>query len=251
MSSRPKAWEMRSLNSVRLRTTNPVVKIRTGSDEGQGHHFAGTQAPVVKDLPLTEFEKSMQQLEHSDREFHAAEILSKLEDNYKLERESIYQSGYDAGMTAGKQELEAQYREDVRALELLIDEIRESRWRLRKDAELSLMQLVIQVAERVINNELQTNPSAIDSVLKEALSYVQENELVSITVNPEDYQYINEQSSLPDSLPEGIRIKQDSSLKRGGCILETNMETVDAKVGTKLEQIAAQLFTHLPDSEGE
>lgn len=241
---------MKSLSKVRLGTPESVVSIRAGSsspDRASG----GSTGGMRNDLPLTEFERSMHELQQAEEDSPLDNILSQLEHNYKSERESIYQSGYNAGVEAGRAEVEKQYQEETQAVGSVVRKLQEERWRLRKDAELSLMHLVVQISERVLNHELETTPSLIENILHEAMAYIQENELLEVTLHPADYTYIEEQSEVLEALPDGVRLKRDASIQRGGCILQTNMETIDARLETKLEQIADQLFMNLPDTEDE
>lgn len=243
---------MKSSTNIRLGTNAPVKGISC-KDNGVssvdtdpfGDGLSGNE------LPLTDFERSMNQLHSSEDTTNLSSIIGQLENNYKSEREKIYQSGYQAGVEAGQQELERQYGHRLQSMDSIVNALKEDQWRLRKEAELSVLNLALQIAERVIQTEIQLDRSKIENVVEEALDYVQREELVKIILNPADYQYIDENSNLLNKLPADVKIESDNSLMQGGCVLQTNLETVDASVERKLKELATQLYTKLPESEDD
>jgi len=237
----------KSSNKIVLGTTQSVQGIRCkGSvEQRQGSN----SVPQDDQLPLTDFEKSMNQLHTTEDDSAIDSIIDQLETNYKSEREIIYQSGYKAGLEEGKQQIQQEAGLQFSALDTIIQTLKENQWRLQKEAELSVLNLAIKIAERVINSEIQTDRTKLNNVIQEALQYVQHDELVKIRLNPTDYAYISEDSEILDRLPADIRIEQDNSLSQGGCVLQTTLETVDASVERKLEELTTQLYTNLSESD--
>ncbi|MBD3273864.1 MAG: hypothetical protein GF372_01060 [Candidatus Marinimicrobia bacterium] len=252
LSSKPVvAAEKISLDSLKLQTVRKVVGISCDSGVIKSSEMIrGEENDEFSDLPLTDFEKNMQRLQHvDDGEQTYTSIIQRLEDNYTQERESIYQSGYKAGIEAGRQESEQRYRKDLQAFESLIHEIKESRWRLRKEAELSMLQLVVQIAERVIATSISIDESKILDIIREAMQMTNESEITKITLNTEDYEYVLERSELLNELPESVELVKDRTVTRGGCIIGTNMETIDARIETKLNQLTEELYINMTDQE--
>ncbi len=207
------------------------------------------QAHGYDDLPLSEFERSMAKLQDQEEgeDENLANMISQLEENYSQEREHIYNSGFAAGIEAGKKEFEQRFQDDIRAFEQLIHAIEESRWRLHKESELSLLNLALWIARHIIQAEISIDQEKIAHIVKETLTYAKNLEVMTLELHPEDFSYITEQSTLLDELPDDVKIKKEASIARGGCVLHTNMETIDAKIETKLHQLAEELYHNMTE----
>ncbi|HKJ69636.1 MAG TPA: FliH/SctL family protein [bacterium] len=207
-------------------------------------------ADAYQDLPLSEFERSMAKLQDQEEDEEAenlGHIISQLEENYSREREHIYNSGFTAGIEAGKKEFEQRFQKDIRAFEQIINAIDDSRWRLQKEAELGLLNLALQITRHIIQAEISIDREKIAHIVKETLTYAKNLEVVSLELHPEDYSYITEQSTVLEELPDGVKFKKDASMARGGCVVHTNMETIDAKIETKLTQLAEELYHNMTE----
>jgi|GEM_PF-2345252 len=235
-----------SNSHINLGTNQPVIDVKACKTAPNGKSTIEEPPATPDELPLTDFERNMDRLQNLKSESGLPDILSLLEENYKGERENIYQSGFDAGFEAGKKEMQLQYQNEIQAVNAIINQLQESRWRLEREAELNVIELVIQIAQRLTNSELQTDPGKIENILKETLSHVENDEVLEIQLNSEDYDYLTQQSELPESLNPDVKIKKSTSLDRGGCIVQTNMESIDATIETKLEQISRQLYANIP-----
>jgi len=182
------------------------------------------------DLPLSEFERNMAKLQDKEKEPEEDEgeeiesIIERLEANYTNERENIYQSGFEAGIETGKKEFRNEYQNDINAIKRLIHELEESKWRVEKETELSMLNLALQISRHVIRSEISLHQEKIENVVRETLNYTRNLELIALEMH--------------------------SSISRGGCLLHTNMETIDARIETKLEQLAEELYLKITE-EGE
>ncbi len=244
------------MNSV-IQVDKPVLGISLEDGGENGLRVTGQKEDSVSEssesqdeldeLPLSEFERDMVRLQNEEQDQELSHVISQLESNYAKERENIYSSGFQAGMEAGKQELQQQYRDDVLAVQSMLKEMEESFWRLKKDAELGLVNLAIQISRHVIQTELKIQPETIREIVEKTLTYANNLEVISVALNPEDYHYLTGQSDIQSNISERIQFEKDSSITRGGCVVHTNMESIDARIETKLEQLAEQLYLHLTE----
>lgn len=200
------------------------------------------------DLPLSEFERNMAKLQDKEKDQDEEEgedlesIIAKLEENYTSERENIYQSGFEAGVEAGKKEYRQEYQKDINAIRRLIRELEESKWRVEKETELSMLNLALQISRHVIQSDISVHQEKIENVVHDALDYARNLEVIALEMHPEDCAFITRESDILNELPDNINLKKNSTISRGGCLLHTNMETIDARIETKLEQLAEELY---------
>jgi len=111
------------------------------------------------------------------------------------------------------------------------------RERILSRSETEIAGLAIRVAERIISCEVTTNHDVVVNMVKTALERVKDREQVQIRVNPQDYEVVRANREVFAALVEGLRnleISQDPRVERGGCIIETNLGNVDARISTQL-----------------
>ena len=127
----------------------------------------------------------------------------------------------------------------LKARDLYVQAINERR-KLIEDTEPALANLSIGIAEKIIGLEVSTNNDVIMGVVKEALADMKDREEVRIRVNPDDYHIVNNDRSSLMRMVEGLKdfdLSVDSKVTRGGCIIETNLGNIDARLETQLAAI--------------
>lgn len=163
------------------------------------------------------------------------------------------EEGQKAGYEAGQNELREIMESARDAMRQAVD-LRET---LERSAEKDLAQLAVKIAERVIGSEVTLNPNVIISMVKANLERVKERENVTIRVHQDDFDTVKKNKEVFSRfVPEvrAIEIQTDPRVERGGCIVETNLGTVDARISTQLQAIAlafAQIDEKTEEAEAE
>jgi len=112
-------------------------------------------------------------------------------------------------------------------------------------AEPEVIKLVFTIAEKVIGRLVQENPDAIRSVVRQALER-SIGDRITVRVNPEDYKAVIEgEAELRSAIERTKRLsfREDDSISKGGCILETEVGTIDAQLETQLGAIRKALLS--------
>lgn len=161
----------------------------------------------------------------------------------------IYDKAYAAGLEEGKKIGLQQARDEnatlVRHLKRLFDELVAQRESVLREAETFILRLVFAISKKVIRHELNENPQYVNTLVRETLHYVVDKDSVIVKVNPEDLELIKnipEDSSISLRDIKRLEFAEDSSIERGGCIIETNSGTIDAQLAVQLEEIEADLL---------
>ncbi len=98
--------------------------------------------------------------------------------------------------------------------------------------------MVLDIAKKVIADELKTNRDAVNSMVKDAIGLTDSKKL-KIKLNPGDASKLDKELI---SESKEVEIVEDESLKEGSVIIEEeNGNVIDASVDTKLEQIKGTL----------
>ena len=121
--------------------------------------------------------------------------------------------------------------------------------RLREEffanAEPDVMKLVLTIAEKVIGRLVTENPEGIKSVVRQALERSL-GDRITVRLNPDDYRAIVEEDQAFRAVidrTKRLSFREDGSISKGGCVLETEVGTIDAQLETQLEAIKKALIT--------
>ncbi len=159
-------------------------------------------------------------------------------------------SGYEAGLSETEPLINT-FRE-------LIKELKEVRRTFYEKSEEEMIHLVISVARTVLGIEIQENPTLVRTVIRKAVLTLKARENVNIRVNPEDMAEAEEFK--PDlrkdiQSSENVSFQADPLITRGGCMVETNIGSIDARIETQLEAIRESFIKTMQESpakeEGE
>jgi flagellar biosynthesis/type III secretory pathway protein FliH len=156
-----------------------------------------------------------------------------LEDT-KVKREKSIKKGYAEGESKGL----AQVTEKLIQLQRLREEF-------YQQAEPEVIRLVMSIAEKVIGQIVEENPKLIRSVIKKALERSLGDRIV-VRLSPEDYKVATaEESEFREVIDRTKRItfRQDDTIAKGGCVVETEVGTIDAQIETQLKAIRKALMS--------
>ena len=168
-------------------------------------------------------------------------------------REAAWQEGRHAGEQAARAEVSEElrgewiaYRDGLREdFQSLIDEIVEGRTQLWERQEGEMLGLVMAIARQVIKTEVQQNPDVVMAIVRNALRRVVDKENVRIRVSLPDSARLRGAKDDIMSIVDGLRhleILDDRRVGEGGCVIETNAGTIDAKIETQLAEVERLLI---------
>jgi flagellar biosynthesis/type III secretory pathway protein FliH len=142
----------------------------------------------------------------------------------------------------------AEVREQMRA-ELALEltqkllELATLRARVLERAETDIIQIARLLAERIIAEELALDPGKLVLMARQALREVGGATQVRIVAAPGAVEALrHEMSRLESSCAVRIEIVSDVNLGPGDLRLETDVGSIDARIGTQLTHLAAAVF---------
>jgi len=178
--------------------------------------------------------KTMEMVEASRQD------AQKIIDDAVAEAERIKEDAKSAGLEEAKREAEEGASDKVReAIETLNDAIKQRRM-IIKDAESEVLRLALKVAEQIIRSEVSLHRDVCLNIVSEAISKVGDRDQVIIKVNRDDLDHIKKFKDKISGLVDGVKslsIVEESGVEPGGCIIETNLGYVDARISTKIKAI--------------
>lgn len=178
-----------------------------------------------------------------DRMYSEAE--EKIEYEISTNRNLGFQEGYQQGVEAGKEEGIATAADLIRRCEDILSQAIERKERAFSENENEIIDLAFKIAEKIIKKSVDNDKETIRRVLREALKKVPVSKKLTIIVNLDDLDHIKEiKQKLFSEIHgvENIEIIEDSSIERGGCILETSIGTINATIKSQLETLFEKLM---------
>jgi flagellar assembly protein FliH len=151
------------------------------------------------------------------------------------------EEGRQSGLKEGKKEVAGRVAE---AMEVLNQAVKQ-RKKIIKDAENEILRLSIKVAEQIIRSEVSLHRDVCLNIISEAISRVSDREQIILKVSREDLEQVKRYKERIAGLVDGVKnfsILEDPGVEAGGCIIETNLGYVDARISTKLAVMQDALF---------
>jgi Flagellar biosynthesis/type III secretory pathway protein len=166
-------------------------------------------------------------------------IQAELSRCEKAETEA-YARGFTEGRKAGAEDEGRRLSEAMEALENSMRELDRLKNGCLEGNQEKILNLVFSVTEKVINREISTNRDIVHGVLKSAIKQVLDKEGIIVRLHPEDYRYMMEiNPGIIDGFDDvrSMSIVEDSTIRRGGVVIDTSSGEVDARLDQQLHEV--------------
>jgi flagellar assembly protein FliH len=183
----------------------------------------------------------------------AKKSAEEIEAEAKLKAEEIIQEARSQGLSSGREEGFAEGREEVERLierlHLIIDKAIERRSEIIDESETELVKLSLQVAHKVVKVITENQQNVVVNNMVQALRKLKSKADVVIRVNLADLQLTTDHTrEILEKIEKvgKITIMEDSSVDRGGCIIETDFGQIDARISSQLKEIEDRILEMVP-----
>ncbi len=140
--------------------------------------------------------------------------------------------------------------ESVRRLAALVSTVHESHASFFRAAERQVVDLALQIAQKVVEREIENMPDLAINVIRSALEEMDGRTAVRIRVNPDDVELLRRrwtQVVPPGIGADRIELQADERVQAGGGVIETTHGQVDTQLDSKLAQLGNALWTFVMD----
>lgn len=113
-----------------------------------------------------------------------------------------------------------------------------------RQSEAELMELVFNIARKVIGDEIKTSPKMVVEMLEKGFKKIKDAKQYEIKVHPMDYQILSaEKERLQEILKTtgSVKFTQDENVERGGCKIVTESGEISSEPGKQLDIIIKEL----------
>ena len=181
----------------------------------------------------------------SDREiergkFEAEKMIKEAELKVSEIEHEAYKKGYEAGREEGYKEGQAEVMRLIDRLGTIVATAVDIRDDIIRSSEKLMTEMILMISRKVIKDEIVERREVVINNIKEAIKRVKDRDRIDVRVNFADLDmttaHKDELIKMMESLKK-VNIYEDSRVDRGGCIIETDVGAIDARIATQLDSI--------------
>lgn len=202
------------------------------------------QAQIIK----TQAETNAAQIV-KDAQAQAEQIIA----DAQAERDKIINAskkeGYDTGYEAGYQEGNKEAQRLIERMHNVLDAVMARREEILNETEYQIVELVVLIARKVVKIISENQKTVIMNNVLQALKKVKGRGDVTIRVNLADVKlttdHIHDFIERVEAV-KGITVMEDTTVEKGGCIVETDFGAIDARISSQLTELEQKILEISP-----
>lgn len=183
----------------------------------------------------------------------AREQASQIQAKSEIEKDEIKRNSYEEGLKKGKKDGYDSGKEEVNRLidrsHKILEAVLNRREQILNETEEQIIQLVLLMTRKVVKVMSENQKSVVMANVLSALKKVKARGDVTIRVNLEDVKlttdHIKDFTEQVESV-SGITVVEDSSVEKGGCIVETDFGAIDARISSQLSELESKILEISP-----
>lgn len=227
-------------------------KIRKQAEQTAFEEVKSKTDAAIRDKRIAEDEAERIQ---SDARAEAESIIAQAQ----AERERVFgearAAAEEEGREAGWEEGRAEADRLIERLHKILDASIEKRQEIIDEAETQLIDLVLLVSRKVVKVISENQKNVVINNIVQALRKLKSRGDVAIRVNLADLDLTTEHVKDFMRMAENVKsitVLEDSSVDKGGAVIETDFGQIDARISSQLREIEEKILELVPiRSSGE
>jgi len=209
--------------------------VPTALDEAAAIQEAARAAHAAAAMLARERERVLQEAQDE-----AARCLACAQEQAAALTTAAYAQGFRQGEEEARQALTDQLSPVLRAFQQATNEIVHLHATVLQQAEEDIITLAFQLARKIIQYEALEHREVLAATLMRALARIVEQDQIVVRVHPDDVHYATEIKEAPGHTPgdsKTFTVQGDTSVSRGGCLVESRLGTIDARIEAQFEEL--------------
>lgn len=202
------------------------------------------QAAIIKADAETEASRIIEKAKAE-----AEQIIADAQAERSRMQEDARREGFEQGHAEGYEKGSTEAERLVDRMHKMLEAVMQRREEILKDTESQIVELVILMSRKVIKILSENQKNVILANTLAALKKVKTRGNVTLRVNLEDVKLTTEHVSEFIQHVEnvqGITVLEDSSVEKGGCIVETDFGAIDARISSQLTELENKILEVSP-----
>ena len=176
-------------------------------------------------------------IKHEELQKERENISIQLEISKEDIRQKVVKEIIETVTNETKERVRGEYTQLMKQVHAILDQAIEKRRYLIKEFEHEVADLVLLIVQKIVKVISEEDRSVVIKNLHHSLSLLKDREHFLIHVNTIDLSAVRDEV---DSMKKLLEIKglitvvEDSTIEPGGCVIETELGEVDARISTQL-----------------
>jgi len=202
------------------------------------------KAQILRQEALDEKERIIREAQEE-----AYRIKKEAEEEAEKIKKDAIKKGLEMGYKDGYESEAAEVRRLIERIQIILNAAIEKRNEIFIETEQQIINLVLLIAKKVIKVISENQKNVVINNVVQALRKLKSRGEVAIRVNLADLELTTEHKKDFIEMVEGvksIKILEDSTVDRGGCIIETDFGSIDARISSQLHEIEDRIVELMP-----
>ena len=215
---------------------------------GVGGMTGASSARKDNRFSLNSLQRDPLTVEEEARQLLAAKVREQVATIAEEVRKKAAQEGYRDGLAKGHEEafmtFKAEAAERVAAFEKLVQSLDATKADIFAANEKYLLEMIFRIARMVLLRDLKTDPEYLVRLTRELVERVGVRDHIRIRIHPDDaatLEQIREGLEKSFGALKNLNLETSPAVGRGGCLLETEWNAIDATIETQLKGIHSSL----------
>lgn len=249
-----------------LRREAEEYKIQWESEKQQMLLDAQNEADkIIRNAEAAAFDEVKRQTDEAqilktDAENEAKEIIRKAQEEAEqikaqanIDQEDVnknaYKEGFDKGREDGFNSGVGEVNRLVERTHKILEAVMARREEILSETEQQIVELVVLMTRKVIKIISENQKSVVMANVLQALKKVKGRGDVTLRVNLTDVKLTTEH--IQDFIKQveninGITVLEDSTVDKGGCVVETDFGAIDARISSQLTELETKILELSP-----
>lgn len=185
----------------------------------------------------------------AEAEKRVAELEATAQGRLEAAEREAGKKGREEGREEGYKEGKAEVDRLVDRLHTILERAMDKRSAILEEAETQVVELVLLVAKKVVKVISENQKSVVVQNIAQALRKLKTKSDVVIRVNLADLELATEHVKDFVQLAENakkITVIEDTTVDKGGCIIETDFGEIDARIASQLGELEEKILEVAP-----
>jgi flagellar assembly protein FliH len=166
-------------------------------------------------------------------------------DDLEKQIQNAYNKGYDdakevALLNAREKVLES--HNYIRRIDSFMMKLREHYINQTQIAREKIIEIGKTIAEIILETEIKKENNFIIQQITKIWNEINNEKIFSIRINPADYNILMKAKSILLDGDNFVSFIKDDSIKKGGCVLNTALGSIDATISTQIEKLKNEII---------
>jgi flagellar assembly protein FliH len=174
----------------------------------------------------------------------AEEIVKKAKGLKEAIEMQAYNEGIEKGQAEGRKMAIKKSEPLFDTFKNAIDELSCMRQSIVEKHQDQLLEIIFLITEKIIHRSIQLTPEVILDTVRAASSQLMDTDDIRLRLHPSDFEYIRDIENILARKLSGkkqIHVIEDTSIDRGGIIIDTEFGEIDATIRSQIDHMKDML----------